>query len=212
MRALIIVDVQNDFLPGGALAVSHGDDVIPVCNRLLQSKQKLFDYVVATQDWHPMDHQSFAIQHPGKKPGDLGELHGLPQVFWPVHCVQNTLGAEFSNLLNTKLIDHVAYKGMSREVDSYSGFYDNGRKSSTGLAEKLKQKNIKDIYVLGLATDYCVKFTALDGLREGFKTYLVEDGCRGVNLSPDDVQNAVTEMQTAGIQIIGSDELLKKVL
>ncbi len=180
MRALILVDIQNDFLPGGSLAVADGDRVIPIANRLLPT----FSLIIATQDWHPADHASFAANHPGKRIGQLVELDGLPQVLWPVHCVQNTPGAELSPRLDPSEITRIFHKGTDRCIDSYSGFFDNGHRKSTGLTDYLRARNIDQIYILGLATDYCVKFTALDAIAEGFRVSLIEDACRGVNLEP----------------------------
>src|SRR5215469_12308716 len=190
MKALILVDIQNDFLPGGALAVPNGDEVIPVINRL----QAAFPLVVATQDWHPANHGSFAANHPGKKPYEQIDLNGLPQTLWPVHCVQGTTGAELAPGLERGRITKIFQKGRNPGIDSYSGFFDNGHRRATGLAKWLKGKGVTEVYVCGLATDYCVKFTALDAIGESFKTHLIEDASRGVNLKPDDVQNAVMEM------------------
>ncbi|HEY8376911.1 MAG TPA: bifunctional nicotinamidase/pyrazinamidase [Nannocystis sp.] len=204
MRALILVDIQNDFLPGGALAVPNGDQVIAVANRLMPS----FSLVVATQDWHPPDHGSFAANHPGRTPGELVELGGVQQVLWPVHCVQGTPGAEFAAALAREHITRSFVKGTDPEVDSYSGFYDNGRRHSTGLGEFLRERGVTNVTVLGLATDYCVKFTALDALSLGLRTTLVEDGCRGVELSPGDVERALSEIRAAGGEVRRSAELL----
>jgi len=202
--ALIIVDVQNDFLPGGALAVPGGDEVIPVINRAAQC----FDVVVATQDWHPANHGSFAANHPGCEPGDLIELNGVKQVLWPVHCVQNTRGAAFADGLDMTRVARVFPKGTDPGVDSYSGFFDNGRRHSTGLGEYLKEQGVTDVYVLGLATDYCVKFTALDAVELGFATFLIEDGCRAVELQPGDAARAIKEMKRSGVHVIASREIL----
>lgn len=199
MKALVMVDIQNDFLPGGALAVPDGDEIIAVTNRV----QEDFDLIVATQDWHPADHGSFASQHPGKKPGDQVELLGLPQILWPPHCIQRSHGAEFAADLDISRLARVFQKGTDPNVDSYSGFYDNGRRRSTGLAEYLRQMVITETYILGLATDYCVKFTALDSAREGFATHLLIEGCRGVELEPGDVDRALDEMCEAGVWIAG---------
>ena len=196
-KALIIVDVQNDFLPGGALAVAHGDEVIQVANEMM----KRFDLVVATQDWHPANHGSFAANHPGRKMGEVIDLNGLPQVLWPVHCLQGTKGAELAGSLNRAGIQRIFRKGIDPNVDSYSGLHDNGHRHSTGLGEYLKAEGVSDVYVLGLATDYCVKFTALDAAAAGFKTHLIEDGCRGVDLKPGDVAAAIEEMRKAGVDI-----------
>lgn len=203
MKALILVDLQNDFCPGGALEVKEGDQVIPVANALMEK----FDLVVATQDWHPANHGSFAANHPWRKPGQVIDLHGLPQVLWPIHCVQESFGAEFVQKLNASKINKVFVKGTDPEIDSYSGFFDNGHRKATGLGDFLKAQGVSKVYVLGLATDYCVKFTALDAIELGFETYLVEDGCRGVNLEPDDVDKAIEEMREKGIQILQSTEV-----
>jgi nicotinamidase/pyrazinamidase len=204
MRALILVDIQNDFLPGGALAVPHGDEVIPVANRV----SPRFELVVATQDWHPRDHGSFAANHPGKKVGDVIDLHGLPQVLWPVHCVQGTAGAALAPALDVSRVRKVFQKGTDPAIDSYSGFFDNGHRRSTGLADYLREQGVTEVFVMGLATDYCVKFTALDAVqRAGLKTTLIEDGCRGVNLRPGDSDAAVAEMRAAGVHVLRSGDL-----
>lgn len=201
--ALIIVDVQNDFLPGGALGVKDGDKVIPVINDI-QSK---FVHVIATQDFHPQNHKSFASNHAGKQVGEMIDLNGLPQMLWPNHCVQGTEGAYFSDLLKKDNWEKVFQKGMLPEVDSYSGFFDNARKGDTGLAEYLRNNGIDTIYLTGLAQDYCVKFTALDARDLGFKTFLIADGTKAVNLSPEDGDKAIREMEAAGVTIIESKDL-----
>ncbi len=205
MKALIIVDVQNDFCPGGALPVPEGDSVVEVINRI----QPAFDLVVATQDWHPADHGSFAANHPGSRPGEQIDLAGLPQILWPVHCVQGTPGAELHPRLDRSRIARVFPKGTDPSVDSYSGFFDNGRRSSTGLGEYLNQHGVTDVYVCGLATDYCVKATGLDAVGLGFKTYLIEDACRGVELQPGDVQRAIGEMRGQWVMMVQTIELTK---
>ena len=205
MKTLVLVDLQNDFLPGGALPVAEGDHVIPLANRL----QPLFDLVVATQDWHPADHGSFAAQHPGKKPGQMVQLNGLPQVLWPTHCVQGTPGAAFAPGLNTRRISKVFPKGTDPQIDSYSGFFDNGHRKATGLGDYLKSGKTTALYLLGLATDYCVKATALDARSLGFETYLITDACRGVNLQPGDVDRALAEMQAAGVGLVMSGSFLE---
>ena len=197
MRALILVDIQNDFLPGGSLAVPHGDEVIPVANRLAGS----FDLVVATQDWHPPDHASFAANHPGRSPGEVIELDGLEQILWPVHCVQGTRGAELAPGLEMQHVGEVFRKGVDPRIDSYSGFFDNGHRRSTGLGDYLRERGVDEVHILGLATDYCVKFTALDARRLGFQTHLIEEGCRGVELHPGDVARALADMRGAGVEI-----------
>lgn len=201
MKALIIVDVQNDFIPGGALAVQEGDQVVPVINQL----QEKFDFIVATQDWHPEDHGSFAANHPGKKIGEFIDLNGVNQILWPVHCVQDSEGAAFHQSLNKDKWNAVFQKGTNPMVDSYSGFFDNNRQGDTGLSTYLKENGVDEIFVCGLAADYCVKFTVLDGLSEGFKTTLIVDATRAVNIHPDDFEKSVEEMKAAGAVIEVSD-------
>jgi nicotinamidase/pyrazinamidase len=205
VKALVLVDIQNDFLPGGALAVPDGDAVIPVANRL----QGAFALVLATQDWHPANHGSFAANHPGKKVFEQIDLNGLPQTLWPVHCVQGTSGAELAPALERARIARIFPKGTDAGIDSYSGLFDNGHRKSTGLGEWLKAKGVTDVFVCGLATDYCVKYTALDALQLGFKTHFIEDASRGVNLQPDDVRNAISEMNRAGVVTLQSSDILK---
>jgi nicotinamidase/pyrazinamidase len=205
MKALILVDVQNDFLPGGALPVPDGDAVIPVANRL----QGAFPLVVATQDWHPANHGSFAANHPGKKVFEQIDLNGLPQTLWPVHCVQGTSGAELAPGLDRACIARIFPKGTDAGIDSYSGLFDNGHRKSTGLGEWLKARGVTDVFVCGLATDYCVKYTALDALQLGFKTHFIEDASQGVNLQPGDVRNAIAEMNRAGVVTVQSSDVLK---
>lgn len=202
--ALIIVDVQNDFIPGGALAVNDGDQVVPVINSL----QRKFETVIATQDFHPANHGSFAANHPGKTPGEFIDLNGLNQILWPVHCVQGSMGAEFHKDFNREDWVAIFQKGMNPDVDSYSGFYDNARRGDTGLGDFLKEKGIKTVFVAGLALDYCVKFTALDAVSLGFETYLIADATRAVNLQPTDGELAIREMESAGVKIIKSNELI----
>jgi len=202
-RALILVDIQYDFLPGGALAVAEGDAVIPVANRL----QPQFELIVATQDWHPPDHGSFASNHPGKKAGEMIELGGLPQVLWPDHCVQGTRGAEFHEALDLSRVARIFRKGTDPAIDSYSGFFDNGHRKSTGLGDFLREQGVTDVCVMGLATDYCVRWTALDAIQLGFRTYLTEDGSRGVELNPGDVAAAIEEVRSAGGIIVTSGDL-----
>ena len=205
--ALILVDLQVDFMPTGMLPVTEGDAVIPITNALMPHYQT----IVATQDWHPADHGSFAANHPWRKPGQVIDLHGLQQVLWPIHCVQNTWGAEFVADLDSDRITEIFQKGTDPEIDSYSGFYDNGHRKSTGMAEWLKEKEITEVHVLGVAADFCVKFTVLDALSEGFTTVLVKDATRGVNLQSGDVEQAITEMQDAGALIQFSGELVEDI-
>ena len=203
MEALIVVDVQNDFLPGGALAVPEGDQVIPVINRLMPG----YELVVATQDWHPAEHESFAARHVGHEPGDVINLHGLQQILWPDHCVQHSPGASFAAALDVGPIKYVVRKGSDPEIDSYSGFFDNGRRKATGLEQYLRDRGVDSVVVCGLATDYCVKFTALDALQLGLKVTLVRDAARGVDLQGGDVDRALEEITAAGGRIVESTEL-----
>ena len=203
INALIIVDLQNDFLPGGALAVPHGDEVVPLANKL----QGRFELVLATQDWHPADHGSFAANHPGKKPGDRIILDDIEQILWPVHCVQNTHGADFAPSFDTSLIAHVFHKGIDPRIDSYSTFFDNAHRRRTGLGEYLKERSINDVYLLGLALDYCVKYSALDARHLGFNTHIILDGCRGIGLAPGDIDRAIDEMTEAGAILLQSHDL-----
>ena len=206
MNVLIVVDLQNDFCPGGALAVPEGDRVIPVVNRL----QRRLDAVVATQDWHPADHGSFAANHPGKHPGDVIELDGLEQTLWPVHCVEHTPGAALHPELDVDRIVKVFHKGMDPRVDSYSGFFDNGHRRATGLGDYLERLGVGEVYVCGLATDYCVAFTALDAAELGFSTYVIEDACRGVELNAGDVQRAIGRMKEKGVRLVRESELAER--
>jgi nicotinamidase/pyrazinamidase len=203
MKALLWVDLQYDFMPGGALAVPAGDQVIPLANELAVK----FRWVFATQDWHPANHQSFASQHPGKKVGDVVELDGLPQVLWPDHCVQATRGAELDERLNLARVARIVRKGTEPSIDSYSGFFDNGHRKATELEGVLGEHDVATVYILGLATDYCVKFTALDAVALGFETYLVREGCRAVNLRRGDEAAAIRAMLEAGVQLADLAEL-----
>lgn len=177
MKTLVIVDVQNDFMPDGPLAVPEGDLVVPVINIL----QPGFDLVVATQDWHPRNHKSFASRHEGRSPFETIDLNGLPQVLWPDHCVQGSRGAELHPDLRTEAIEAIFRKGMDPEIDSYGGFYDNGRRKSTGLAGYLREKDAPDLYFCGLAAEICVYYTLNDALRLGFAATLIEDATRPLN-------------------------------
>ncbi len=200
MRALILVDLQYDFCPGGALAVARGDETIAIANRVMPH----FTTVVATQDWHPPEHKSFSVNNPGTKVGDLIDLGGTQQVMWPAHCVQDTRGAELHGELARERITDVIRKGTDVNLDSYSGFFDNGHIKATGLHNWLAERWIKQVYVMGLATDFCVRFTVLDALKLGYEVKLIEDGCRGVNLKPGDDERAIAEMRGAGASVIES--------
>jgi nicotinamidase/pyrazinamidase len=195
MRALVLVDLQYDFMPGGALAVADGHATVPVALRLIPQ----FEIVAATQDWHPHDHKSFAVNNPGTEVGQVIQLAGHPQVMWPAHCVLGTRGAELHEDLDG--ISQVFQKGTNPELDSYSGFFDNGHKKATGLDGWLREQGVTELTVIGLATDYCVKFTVLDALKLGFGVTLISEGCRAVNLAPGDGDRAIEEMRGAGAVI-----------
>ena len=201
MKALLLIDLQNDFMPGGALAVPRGDEVVEVANHAMDG----FDLVVASRDWHPRDHLSFASQHAGKSPGDVIHLDGVQQTLWPDHCVQETHGAELHSGLQTGPIQHVVYKGADRRIDSYSAFFDNARKRSTGLDLYLRERGVTEVHLMGLATDYCVKFTALDAVDLGFRTHVHPEGCRGIDLHPGDIDAAWRAMGKAGVTIVAGE-------
>lgn len=201
MKTLVIVDAQIDFMPGGALEVKQGDKIIPVINSILPQ----FELVVATQDWHPNDHKSFAVNHPGKKEFEVIELNSLEQKLWPPHCVQGTKGADFHPDLNTGPIEAIFRKGMDPEIDSYSGFYDNGHKKITGLSGYLRERGAVDLYFCGLAADICVYYTLLDALKEEFKATLIEDAA--VPLIPEGFDKIREDIISHGGRITHSTEV-----
>ncbi len=203
MHALLLVDLQNDFTPSGALPVPEGDTIVPLINEL----QPRFELVVATQDWHPAEHESFAVHHEGKSPGEVIQLHGLTQVLWPVHCVQESAGADFIPTLDRSRVAQIFRKGQNPRVDSYSGFFDNDRQSATGLESFLRERGVQEVSVVGLATDYCVKYTAADAARLGFGTTVLTDATRGVNLQRGDVEKALADLREQGVRTITSAEL-----
>lgn len=199
-RGLLLIDIQNDFLPGGALAVAHGDEVVAIANHLLS--QGDYEARIATQDLHPAHHGSFASQHPGAKPYDQGALAGLPQTMWPDHCVEGTRGAAFAAALDQARIDLVVPKGTDAGIDSYSGFFDNARRKKTALDEALRVRGITALDVVGLATDYCVKATVLDALELGYAVRVFVDGVRAVNLGAGDGASALEAMRAAGAELV----------
>ncbi len=205
MNALVLVDIQNDFLPGGALAVPQGDRILSVIDQL----QTHFDHVIATRDWHPPEHGSFAANHPGRKPGEVIQLGGYPQILWPVHCVQGTPGAQLAPALDTTRVERIFSKGIDPKIDSYSGFFDQAAQRSTGLEPYLRSLGVDTVYVVGLATDYCVKATAADAVHLGFKTSIIVDACRGVDLRPGDSERALAELRAAGVELLSSDAVLE---
>ncbi|NGX57850.1 MAG: Peroxyureidoacrylate/ureidoacrylate amidohydrolase RutB [Chlamydiae bacterium] len=206
MKALLLVDLQNDFFPGGTLPVPEGDQIIPTINALLDMD---WDVIVASKDWHPANHKSFASEHE-KDVGDIIKLQGVDQILWPDHCVQKSKGAEFYPGWDITLIDKIVFKGTDPLIDSYSAFFDDGHRRSTGLNEFLKEYQITDVYCAGLATDYCVRSTVLDALELGYKTFVVTDGIRGVDLSPNDSQKALDEMNRNGAIMITLHQLLNE--
>ncbi len=202
-NALILVDIQQDFLPGGSLAVPEGNAVVSVANQVMSN----FDLIVATQDWHPGHHRSFASQHKGRKPGDIIEWKGMSQILWPDHCIQDTPGAAFAPGLNVNRIDKIFFKGTHPDMDSYSGFFDNGHIHATGLEEFLQKNYVRDITILGLATDYCVKFTVLDACNLGFSVRVIQEGIRGVELEKGDCEKAINLMKDHSAKIIRIHDL-----
>jgi nicotinamidase/pyrazinamidase len=201
-KALIIVDVQNDFCPGGALPVPEGDKVVPVINQIVWK----FDKVIATQDWHPENHISFAATH-NKNPYEVVKIGGIEQVLWPKHCVQGSYGAEFHKDLSLKKVNLILRKGTSVNLDSYSAFFENDKCTETGLHYYLKGLGVREVYLCGLATDYCVYYSAADSVRLGFGTYVIIDGCRGVDVPPGNIEKVIKDMMDRGIKIIESKEL-----
>jgi len=195
-KAFIIVDVQNDFCPGGALPIKDGDKVVPIINSI----QHKFDLVLATQDWHPKGHCSFAGTH-GKKPGERVTLGGIEQILWPEHCVRDTFGAELLAGLDKGRIEKIFHKGSDKDIDSYSAFFDNRHLRATGLGEYLKERGVTEVHIAGLALDYCVKYSSLDSVRLGFKTTVIESACRGIDLVPGDIEKAVQEMKDIGVNV-----------
>lgn len=202
MKVLIAVDVQKDFLPTGSLPVLEGNQVVPLINQMMN----YVDLVVFTQDWHPPGHGSFASTQ-GREVGSVIELDGLEQILWPDHCVQETEGAEFASGLRVDRADRVFQKGVEHHIDSYSGFFDNGKRRSTGLGDYLKEKDVSQVYIAGLATDYCVRFTAIDSLHLGFPTSVVYDACRAVNKDREDERKSFEEIENQGGKILHSSQL-----
>jgi len=203
MNALLLIDLQNDFLSGGTVPVAHGEAVLPLANQL----QGVFKLVLATQDWHPSNHKSFAPSHPGRKPGDAVHLKKTSLTLWPTHCVMNTRGAELSPALMLNRVNKVIRKGTDADIDDYSAFFDRGHTRATGLYEYLQDKRVTEVYVLGLGTERCVRATGLDSVALGFKTFLIEDACRSFNLKPDDAKAAMEELRLAGVTMLQSRDL-----
>ena len=201
MRTLIIVDTQNDFMPGGSLEVPDGDKIVSVINDL----QKNFDLVLATQDWHPADHSSFASNHENKEPFQTITWKGNNQMLWPDHCIQGTVGAEFHKGLEMNRVEAIFRKGMDVNIDSYSGFYDNNHEKNTGLSGYLKERGVKDLCFCGLAADVCVQFSIRDAIKEGFSATLIEDGTKAIN--DEDFAEIKNELNEMGCKMIESTAL-----
>lgn len=199
MKALIVVDLQNDFVPGGSLAVPRGNEIVPVVNQI----QEKFELVVATQDWHPKNHLSFASNHPGKLVYETVLLDGVEQVLWPDHCLQGERGAMLVAGFDERRVEAIIRKGTNPEIDSYSGFFDNGRKKSTGLGDYLRGRGVSQVYICGLAAEFCVLYTALDAIELGFETYYIEDATRA--LSQEGFREAKERIQKRGGKIITSE-------
>lgn len=221
--ALVLIDIQNDFVKGGALAVPDGDAVVDVANEIMRNSHSSFDYVLASQDWHPPRHQSFASEHPGAKPGDSIDLAGVKQTLWPDHCVQGEHGSQFVKSLLISKIDEVFQKGIHPDRDSYSAFFDNTasfslaikhdseRPGDTGLNEWLKLRQVKNLTFLGLATDYCVLYSVMDAIGLGYQVTVVTDGCRSVDLALGDGRQALHKMKNAGARLITCSELISEM-
>jgi len=202
---LVVVDVQNDFCPGGSLEVKGGDSIVPIINRLMP----MFPLVVATQDWHPADHVSFASNHSGGKPFDTIQVRGISQVLWPDHCMQGTRGADFHPSLENIHFRLILRKGTKPTLDSYSAFYENDKKTLTGLSSYLKGMGVQDVYLCGLATDVCVYHSAMDSVRLGFHTFLIQDAARGVDVPEGSLSRAIQDMKSSGVHVIESAEVLR---
>ena len=200
--ALLAIDIQNDFCPRGALAVADGDAVVPLVNAMIDR----FSVKVLTQDWHPADHSSFAANHPGKEAFSLIDMPYGPQVLWPVHCVQGTTGAAFHPGLRTDPADLIIRKGFRGAIDSYSAFFENDKTTQTGLAAYLRERGVSHVVLTGLATDFCVYYSAIDALNQGFSATLVLDACRAINLNGS-LDAAMDDMKSKGVRIVASGEL-----
>jgi nicotinamidase/pyrazinamidase len=201
LKALILIDLQNDFMPWGSVGIEKSNEIIPLANQIMEH----FNLVVASQDWHPADHKSFAANHPWRMPGQVIDLHGIPQLLWTMHCVQHSFGAELVNGLNANRISKIFQKGVNSGVDSYSIFFENDHKNSSGLEDYLKSHKVKEIFIMGLTTDFGVKYSALDAVQLGFKTNVIIDGCQWFDL--ENVEKTLNELKIENIQIINADDL-----
>ncbi len=201
-KALILIDIQNDFCEGGALAVKEASQILPVAINAIKQFKKNRQQIIATLDWHPANHKSFASNNPDTEAGTLGELNGLPQVWWPDHCIQHTTGSELHQAIPQNAIDFLVYKGENPEVDSYSAFFDNGKRGATTLDTYLKSQNITHLVMMGLATDYCIKFSVLDALDLGYQVTVLTNGCRAVNLNSEDGYRSFAHIKERGANLI----------
>ena len=206
--ALIIVDMQNDFMPGGALPVDEGDQIIDSINYVVEIFKNNNGIIVLTQDWHPENHMSFASSHPVKNPGDEFQSEGIGPILWPDHCIQGSQGANFHDKLKVNMANAIIRKGYNPTVDSYSGFIENDKKSETGLAGYLKSLNVKRIFICGLALDYCCYFTSLDGFDFGFEVYFLVNLTRGIDLPPGNISKSLQHMRDKGIRFATKDNLI----
>lgn len=206
MSALIVVDMQNDFMPGGPLGVPGADTLIPIIQKLM----KKFSLCIATQDWHPKGHISFASSHPGKKPGDRIDVHEVSQTLWPVHCVQNTPGAQLVAGLEADKFSAIFLKGSDPFVDSYSTFFDNERIKETGLMAYLRNRGITDLYFTGVAMDYCVLYSVLDAIDQGFRAFVIVDACKGIDLDPGDIEKSLGAMVASGATLLTVEQVYAK--
>ena len=204
MKALIIVDMQKDFMPGGPMGIQDADLLVPLHNRLIEK----FELVLATNDWHPPNHISFAVNHPGKKEGETLQTPWGEQILWKSHCVQKTEGAEFASGLNTEAFAKVFYKGSDPKVDSYSTFFDNAQQRSTGLEKYLKEHGIQEVVFAGVSTDYCILYSVCDAIDLGFAATVIRDACKGIELHSGDIENAWEVMDDAGALFLNSEEVL----
>jgi nicotinamidase/pyrazinamidase len=202
-QALLLVDIQNDFFPGGTLGVNGADALFPLANDV----QPLFANIIATKDWHPANHKSFATNHSHHQIHDIILLNGIQQILWPDHCIQNSTGSEFHPTLKTDRIQKIIYKGIDPEIDSYSAFFDNAHQRNTGLDAYLKEQGITDLYIMGLATDYCIRYSVLDALSLGYNTFVITDGCFGIDQQPGDIEEALNTMEAQGAKLILSSEI-----
>lgn len=201
MDALLVIDVQNDFCPGGKLAVPQGDAVVPLINELIGA----FEHVILTQDWHPENHHSFASSHAGKDPFDTAEMDYGTQILWPDHCIQDTEGAQFHPQLRVERAEMIIRKGFRSEIDSYSAFFENDHETPTGLAGYLLERGITSLYLAGLATDFCVHWSAVDGRKRGFEVCVIEDACRAIDTNGS-LEHALQQIRNSGARLIAFDK------